>query len=84
MDQAMRVANAMVDVAAYSSNLNGALAAISLIQHLKDEKKYIPKVKEIMMRPMSLLAMMTRMMMILQIILTRRDEKVGRSKKKKK
>ena len=84
MDQAMRVANAMVDVAAYSSNLNGALAAISLIQHLKDEKKYIPKVKEIMME--------TNVVVCdddeddddtLQIILTRRDEKVGRSKKKK-
>ena len=49
MDQAMRVANAMVDVAAYSSNLNGALAAISLIQHLKMRKNIFLKLKEIMM-----------------------------------
>ena len=48
MDQAMRVANAMVDVAAYSSNLNGALMAISLLQHLKDDKLAVPNDKEIM------------------------------------
>ena len=31
-----------------SSNLNGALMAISLLQHLKDEKVAVPSDKEIM------------------------------------
>ena len=89
MDQAMRISNAMVDVAAYSSNLNGALTAIELLQHLKDEKKHVPKIKEIIMEIKVLLCSdggsdSENNDDTLEVILTRRDESVGKSNRRKK